>query len=160
MLLAHLPPGLTLWFLWHRWYRLELDRREDYEVCKVLIALAMAEEGECWKDEAFRPSELAQWVADWELPKSWGESGVDAEGESGVDPEAGGGETAAEQRGATGAKGPPRVGVLVLRYDSAGFDVKQDLEARKKLQTRLLCGYLPPVESRMRIGPDGQPLAR
>ena len=83
MLLAHLPPGLTLWFLWHRWYRLELDRREDYEVCKVLVALAMAEEGECWKDEAFRPSELAQWVADWELPKSWGESGVDENTEAG-----------------------------------------------------------------------------
>ena len=54
-----------------RWYRLELERHEDREVCRLLIALRNVDAGEPWQDYKYRPSEMQPWLPDWQLPAAW-----------------------------------------------------------------------------------------
>ncbi|CAM9445420.1 unnamed protein product, partial [Phaeothamnion confervicola] len=54
-----------------RTYDLDLCSREDREMCKVLVALAVSEPGENWKGEMFRWSHTQRPIPGWELPMSW-----------------------------------------------------------------------------------------
>jgi len=96
-----------------RFYSFDLRTREDREVCKVLVALALAEPGENWIDERYKREAAMDWVAGWELPKEW-------EAEDPADP-------------STGVRS---YGFLELVYVAA----RPDAAARRALNRRFLSG--------------------
>ena len=99
-----------------RRYCLDLAVRDEREVAKVLVALAVAEPGENWVDERYKRESGAgtgEWIAGWELPKEW-----------------------EHERAGDEATGVRRVGDLELTYKGA----KPDWSARRELTRRFLCG--------------------
>ena len=164
-----------------RWYRLELEERDQRELCRVLIALKRAESapaappiidengeeqpapgpkrGDTWKHPYYRASELEAWTdEDWTLPEEWFDAADDGAAPARVaanDGNGGGSDDRPPQSG-----GLPAKGVLALRYDSLSPGCTPDSAARAELGRRMLCGYRSSIFSRARIGPDGVPLDR
>ena len=52
-------------------------------MAKVLVALAVAEPGENWKDERYKRDSTKEWIPGWELPKEW-ETEVPGDSATGV----------------------------------------------------------------------------
>ena len=101
-----------------RTWALDLRRMEHREMCKVLIALAVAEPGENWVDESYRWAKYDDCVPGWVLPASWALDDQDNDGDG----------------------GPRRHGWICLRYRSEGFGCAAVWEVRKVLRRRFLAG--------------------
>ena len=95
-----------------RKFELNLCIYEEREMAKVLVALAVAEPGENWKDERYKRDSTKEWIPGWELPKEW--------------------ETEVPGDSATGVR---KFGLLEVTY--AGTPVPK---ARRELMPRFLCG--------------------
>ncbi|CAM9534671.1 unnamed protein product [Chrysoparadoxa australica] len=64
-----------------RTYELSLSRREERQVAKMMIHLAMIEPGENWVNESFRWHRYESCIPGWELGKAWlDEDGVPTRG--------------------------------------------------------------------------------
>ncbi|KAF0693865.1 Aste57867_15207 [Aphanomyces stellatus] len=101
-----------------RFYELDLSVLEDYNMAKILIRLAVLEEGDNWLDGyTYSPSLTEPPHPNWVLPISW-----DAD-------DTGKGE------------GPRRTGILRLTFTSKIEDgCLPDWDARQEMKKRVLCG--------------------
>eukprot|EP00618_Florenciella_parvula_P031886 CAMPEP_0119526394 /NCGR_PEP_ID=MMETSP1344-20130328/41011_1 /TAXON_ID=236787 /ORGANISM="Florenciella parvula, Strain CCMP2471" /LENGTH=674 /DNA_ID=CAMNT_0007565369 /DNA_START=175 /DNA_END=2199 /DNA_ORIENTATION=+ len=96
-------------------YQLELNHWDQRETCKIIVELAMAEEGENWVDEAYRRRRDMPWVPGWQFPEGFNKPDFDENGKE---------------------QGVYREGDLLARYVSP----KVEMDARKALQFRTLSG--------------------
>ncbi|EQC36905.1 hypothetical protein SDRG_05733 [Saprolegnia diclina VS20] len=100
-----------------RYYELDLAVRDERELAKIYVALAVTEPGENWINETFAWQRSEPPIPGWQLPISWTK-------------EDGGPED-----------GPRRAGWLTLEYTSAPENGCNPVWAiRQELQTRVLCG--------------------
>ncbi|KDO32465.1 hypothetical protein SPRG_02942 [Saprolegnia parasitica CBS 223.65] len=100
-----------------RYYVLDMSVLEDYAVAKILVHLAIVEEGDNWVDYSYAPIKNEPPLPNWVLPASW-----DAD-------DTGKGE------------GPRRNGILKLRFRSTPEDgCEPDWDARQEMKKRVLCG--------------------
>jgi Ran GTPase-activating protein (RanGAP) involved in mRNA processing and transport len=98
-------------------YWLDLRYREQREVAKILIKLAVEEPGQNWVNESFCRTKTADPTPGWELPKHWAE----------------------EDDGHLG--GPWRSGILYTQYSSdPDTGCAPIWNLRKELKSRCLCG--------------------
>ena len=101
-------------------YVLALRFREQREVAKILIKLAVEEPGMNWINESFRRTKNAEPTPGWTLPRHW------AEEESGPN---------------DNQHGPWRSGLLYLEYSSdPNTGCAPIWPLRKELKKRCLCG--------------------
>ena len=119
-----------------RWYRLELEERDQRELCRVLIALKRAESaperGDTWKHPYYRASELEAWTdEDWTLPEEWFDAADDGAAPARVAANDGNGGGSDDRPAQSG--GLPAKGVLALRYDSLSPGCTPDSAARAEL---------------------------
>ncbi|CAM9784384.1 unnamed protein product [Chrysoparadoxa australica] len=103
----------------NRYFDLDLCSREDREVAKMLVQLAVEEPGENWVGEEYRWSHMQRPVVGWELPLSWTTPDDKKNG------------------------GPRRFGRLTLRYSS---DPRKGCQAKKSLREKLTKSVLVGTE--------------
>ena len=104
-------------------YELDLRSREQREMAKVLVALAIDEPGENWQREEYRWSRFDMPIPGWQLPTTWATEDHELEGDG----------------------GPRRFGRLKLNYTSdPKFGCNPNAALRKKLTERFLCGQARP----------------
>jgi len=100
-------------------YELDLRYRDQREMAKTLVKLAVEEPGENWKGEEYRWSRLDPNIPGWELPATW----------------------ATEDEEFNNDGGPRKFGRLKLTYTS---DPRRGcapvMSVRKQLMERFLCG--------------------
>merc|ERR1712196_377131 len=96
-------------------YNLDLSHWDQRETCKIIVELAVAEEGENWVDEAYRRRKDMPWVPGWQFPDGFNKPDYDEHGKE---------------------QGVYREGDLLARYVSP----KVEMAARKALQFRTLSG--------------------
>ncbi|OQR99349.1 hypothetical protein ACHHYP_06946 [Achlya hypogyna] len=100
-----------------RYYELDLAVRDEREVAKTFVALAVTEPGENWINESFAWSKGEPPIPGWQLPISWAKEDGSPE------------------------DGPRRSGWLTLEYTSAVENGCSPVWAlRQELQSRFLCG--------------------
>ncbi|KAG5175366.1 hypothetical protein JKP88DRAFT_351489 [Tribonema minus] len=110
-----------------RAFDLDLAARDEREVCRILVRLAVTEPGVNWVNETYRWSQRTPPVPGWELPLSWAASESDAAGKATAP-----GET---------REGIRTFGRLTLRYTSdpkAGCS--PNWAVREELMSRVLAG--------------------
>ncbi|KDO32962.1 hypothetical protein SPRG_02654 [Saprolegnia parasitica CBS 223.65] len=100
-----------------RYYELDLAVRDERELAKIYVALAVTEPGENWVNETFAWQRGEPPIPGWQLPISWTKDDGGPE------------------------DGPRRAGWLTLEYTSAPENGCSPVWAiRQELQTRVLCG--------------------
>ena len=100
-----------------RFYELELSSKEDRDMCKILVKLAVEEPGENWLNESYTWVKGEPPIAGWELPATWAKDDCGEEG------------------------GPRRTGHLTLEYYSGADQGCAPIwSLRKELRSTVLCG--------------------
>ena len=103
-----------------RYYEINLALKEERDLCKILVALAVEEPGENWIDEEYSWAKGEPPVPGWELPASWAKE---------------------EHHSNDGSAGPRRTGFLKLTYYSgADLGCAPIWSLRKELMAKTLCG--------------------
>ena len=97
---------------------MDLRRWDHREMCKVLIALALAEPGENWVNEEYRWSKYDDVVPGWILPQPW------------TIPD--------EDNGNNG--GPRKFGWVTLTFKSSGVCHLHSTQSRRILRRHFLSG--------------------